>query len=146
MKLSSNTRAKRITAFVVLLVWLFALASGVANACLLGARGTHGHGTTVSTSETPTASAISAGHVGAVASHDAGSGFPKAPCLKVCDDGSQSLVKQQATFDLTDPGLALLVAVVWTAAVPAVAAPRRMDDLQPTPGLPIRVRYSRLAL
>ena len=38
MKLFPNTRAKRNTAFMVLLVWLFALASGVANACLLEAR------------------------------------------------------------------------------------------------------------
>jgi hypothetical protein len=147
MKLFSNTRAKRSTAFVVLLVWLFALASGVANACLLEARGTHGHGATVSTFAAALATAISAGHVGAVADHNDDSDASKAPCLKVCDDGSQSLVKQQTTFDLTDPGLAFLVRGVWTAAGSAVAAPRRMDDLQPsTPGLPIRVRYSRLAL
>jgi hypothetical protein len=147
MKLFSNTRAKRNTAFVVLLVWLFALASGVANACLLEARATHGHGAAAGTSETAMSNAISAGHVGAVADHDAGAGSSKAPCLKVCDDGSQSLVKQQSTFDLSHPGPALLVAIVWAAAVPVVSAPRRMDDLQPSiPGLPLRVRYSRLAL
>lgn len=35
MKFFTETRTKRNTAFVVLLVMLFALASGVANACLL---------------------------------------------------------------------------------------------------------------
>jgi hypothetical protein len=41
MKLFSNIRSKRSIAFIALLVWVFALASGVANACLLEARGTH---------------------------------------------------------------------------------------------------------
>jgi len=35
MKLFFNIRAKRNAALMVLLVWVFALASGVANACLL---------------------------------------------------------------------------------------------------------------
>ena len=35
MKFRSNTRAKRHTAFMVLLAWRFALASGIANACSL---------------------------------------------------------------------------------------------------------------
>ena len=43
MKLFSNPRAKRSTVFMVLLTWLFALASGVANACLLQAQETHAH-------------------------------------------------------------------------------------------------------
>lgn len=141
MKLFSNTRSKRNTAFVVLLVWLLVLASGVANACLLEVRGTHGHDTAVGGSETAMATAISVGHVGA--DHDDDSDASKAPCLKVCDDDSQSPVKQQSAFDLTDPGLPRLV---WAAAVPVVSAPRRMDDLQPSTGLAIRVRYSRLAL
>jgi hypothetical protein len=144
MKLFSNTRSKRNTAFVVLWVWLFALASGVANACLLEARGTHGHGPAVSGSGTAMATATSVGHVGA--DHDDDPGASKALCLKVCDDGSQSPVKQQSAFDLADSGLPLLVRVVWTAAVPVVSAPSRMDDLPSTPGLAIRVRYSRLAL
>ncbi|MEP6964245.1 MAG: hypothetical protein ABI845_02070, partial [Polaromonas sp.] len=66
MKLLFNRRAKRNTAFMVLLVWLFALASGVANACLLEARQTHSHIATLSqAAEHP--SAIVPGHTGAVA-------------------------------------------------------------------------------
>ena len=41
MKLFFNARDKRNTAFMVWLAWLFALASGVANACSLQARQTH---------------------------------------------------------------------------------------------------------
>lgn len=147
MKLFSNTRAKRNTAFVVLLMWLFALASGVANACLLEARVTHSHVATAGYSGTTHASAILPGHAGAVAGHDYDSYTAKAPCLKVCDDGSQSLAKQDLTVAQTDPGPAPLVAVLWSAAAPIGSALRRMDAMQPAaPGLPIRVRYSRLTL
>ena len=148
MKPFSNTRTKRSTALVMLLVWLFALASGVANACLLEARGTHSHGAPVTqSSATEAASGISAGHAGVIASHDAGADASRAACLKVCDDDSQSLPKQQSSFDLTDPGLALFVAVAWTAAVLDLSAPSRTNDLgHRVPGLPIRTRFSRLAL
>ena len=147
MKLFSNTRAKRNTAFVVLLVWLFALASGVANACLVEARVTHSHVATAGYSGTAHASAILPGHAGAVAGHDYDSYTAKEPCLKVCDDGSQSLPKQDLTVAQTDPGPAPLVTVLWSAVAPVVSVLHRMDAIQPaTPGLPIRVRYSRLTL
>lgn len=141
MKPFSDARAKRNTAFVVLLVWLFVLASGVANACLLEAHGIHSHGSPVAhSSATEAASGISAGH-------NSGSGASKALRLKVCDDHSQSLLKQQSGFDLTDPGRAPFVVPVWIAVAPVVSAPSQMDDLQPpAPGLSIRVRFSRLAL
>jgi hypothetical protein len=44
MTLLFTARTKRNTGFVVLWVWLFALASGVANACLIQAEGIPGHG------------------------------------------------------------------------------------------------------
>ena len=146
MKLFSNTSAKRNTAFMVLLVWLFSLVSGVANACLLEERGTHSHVATVGYSEAAHALAILPAHAGAVADHVDESHF-KAPCLKVCDDGSRSLPKPDLKVAQPAPGSAPLVAVLWTPATPVILAPRRTDDMQPaTPGLPIRVRYSRLAL
>lgn len=146
MKLFSNIRATRNTAFMVLLVWLFALASGVANACLLEARETHSHVAAAGSSGAAHATVILPGHAGAVADSVDDSHF-KAPCLKVCDDGSRSLPKQDLTVAQSDPGPAALVAVLWTTAMPVVLMPREMDDTQPaTPGLPLRVRYSRLAL
>ena len=142
----SNALAKRNTSFGVLLVWLFALGSGVVNACLLEARGTHGRDATVGTSESAIASDLPAVHGGAVGSHD-DPDASKAPCLKVCDGASQTVVKQPSTFDLIHPGLPLFVRVVWTAAAGEVAASRRMDDLLPSaPEPPIRIRYLRLAL
>ena len=148
MKPFFNSRTKRNTAFAVLLVWLFALASGVANACLLEARGTHSHGAPVTQSSAAEARPeISAGHAGVIASHDVGADASRAVCLKVCDDGSQSLPKQPSSFNVTDPGLALFVTVVWTAAVLDHPAPSRVNDLgHAVPTLPVRTRFSRLAL
>lgn len=123
MKLFSNIRAKRNTAFLVLLMWLFSLASGVANACLLEARGTHAHLVTVGLSETVNAPHVSPGHAGAVAGHDDDSQASKATCLKVCDDGARSVPKQDLTVAQTDPGPAPLVAVLWTAPHPSFRRP-----------------------
>lgn len=147
MKFFSNTGTQRRTAFAVMLVWLFALASGVANACLLSVPETHSMATTAALPKTAPASVELAGHLTAHAGHDDDSSSSKAPCLKVCDEGSQSLPKVQAAVDQTDPGPAPLVAILWTASAPVVESPRRLDDLQiPTAGPPLRVRYSRLAL
>ena len=43
-----NTRTRRNTACVMLFVWLFALASGLANDCLLEARGIGDHASPLS--------------------------------------------------------------------------------------------------
>ncbi|MDO8264425.1 MAG: hypothetical protein Q7T21_14550 [Gallionella sp.] len=147
MKLFSNTRARRSTIFMVLLVWLFALASGVANACLLEARQTHSHVATAASSEAAAhASVILPGHTGAVADGVDEPHF-KAPCLKVCDDGTRSFPKQDSTVAQTDPGPAFLVLVLWGRVAPVVPTLRQLDEEQPTtPGLPIRVRFSRLAI
>lgn len=144
----SSTRAKSRTTFLVLLVWLFALASGIANACLLESRGTHSHVAPVTQSSAIGATPeISAGHAGVIASHDVDADASRAVCLKACDDDSQSLLKQPSSFDLVDPGLGLFVAVVWTAAVRDLPAPSRANEPgQPVSRLPIRTRFSRLAL
>ncbi len=129
MKFFADTRTQRNTAFLVLLVWLFALASGVANACFLEApAGPHAH---------PVASA---GH------HD-DSNNAKESCLKVCADGTQTVPKVYSCVDHTDPGPASLFTTLWAEAMDVVAAPRRMDALAiPIVGPPLRVRYSRLVL
>lgn len=147
MKLFSNTRTRRHTASMVLLAWLFALASGLANACLLEVRETHSHVVATGASGVAPASAILPGHAGAVADGIDESHF-RAPCLKVCDDGSRSVPQQELTLAQSDPGPAPLLAVLWTTpAESVVLVPRRIDDPQPaTPALPIRVRFSRLAI
>lgn len=149
MKLFSNTRTKRSTAWTMLLVWVFALVSGMANACLLEVRGSHAHAMAGGVHHEVASSAHSAGHASADAERDGDSHDSKAPCLKACDDGALSLLKQSVGPDLSDPGLAVVVAFAGpvAVAVPVVSVARRTNDLRPPiSGLPIRIRYSRLAL
>lgn len=126
MPSTSNTRFKRRTAWLVLMVWLFALSAGVANACLLERPGVPAH---------------------AAVQHGGAADTSAAPCLKVCDDGTRLLVKLPPGIDHPGPDTAPLVAVVWSLTVPVAMAPRAPRHRQSgLPELPIRVRYSRLAL
>ena len=144
MKSLFNSRTKRNTAFAVLLVWLFALASGVANACLIQAREIDGHGSPAAhSSAAANGHAHLAVHGDATAQHEPGLVASKSQCLKVCDDGSQSLPKQQVGFDLTHPGLAPLLGVAWSTATPVVSAlGLAVFHRPPAPGLPISVRLT----
>ena len=155
MKSFSNKRTRRNTAVAALLVWLFALSSGIANACLLEAPSrthshTHSHGhshAATAASELQHSHVGLTGHTVAIESAEHASDVPKNACLKVCDDGSKATVKFQTSSDLPDPGMPPVVAIVWDAATPVACAPCEMDDVQPSiVGPPIRVRYSRLAL
>jgi hypothetical protein len=148
MKLFSNSRTRRYSALVVLLVWLFAVASGVANACLLEVRTAHGQAVSADLPMVADRPAEMPAHAGAVASHDDQSGNPSEPCLKVCDDGSSTMPTPPAEEKLTDVDTAPVVAILWTAATLVVSnTPRRVELLHPPePGHPLRVRYSRLAL
>ena len=175
MKCFSNACAKRNTAFVVLLGWLFALSSGFANACLLEAPEAHSHGA-IRPSETNHShaaadhhshagadhhldaatdhhsSAATDHHSSAVAKHgdDAGGNSAdasKAPCLKVCDEGSRSLTTQRSDAERVDHATAPVIAVLWPVPARVVPVSCRVGDLQfPVPGPPFRVRYSRLTL
>ncbi|MBC7954680.1 MAG: hypothetical protein H7Y33_02255 [Cytophagales bacterium] len=138
--------AKRSTAFVVLLVWIFALGSGVANACLLEAPGQHSRATSGSERHDHAPDALAA-HSHEAAVHDDDPGTSKESCLKACDDGSHTLLKAYAALDHADPGSAPLVTTLWATGVPVVLGFSRVDGLQvPIVGPPFRVRYSRLAL
>ncbi|ABM39809.1 hypothetical protein Pnap_4536 (plasmid) [Polaromonas naphthalenivorans CJ2] len=134
---------------MVLLVWLFALASGVANACLLEARQTHAHIAATASSESGAhahAAVILPGHTGAIADGVGEQQF-KASCLKVCDDGTRSFPKQDGSVAQNDAGPAPLFQVLWGKVAPSIPTLRHMDARQPaTPELPIRVRFSRLAI
>lgn len=147
MKLFSTTRTKRNAAFFAMLVWLFALTSGIANACLLETPESHGYIASAGFSGPADAPAIVADHASTVAGQGHDSDTSKAPCLKVCDDESRSLLKQESGAAQIDPGPAPLVVVLWIAATGAGASLPRVEDLQPpAPGLPLRLRYVRLAL
>ena len=144
-----NPSVNRSTTFLVLLAWLFTLISGLANACSPEIGASYHQGALVAhSSETVATSRISSEHGEALADHVIGSGASKVSCLQVFDDTSQALPQQRSAFDLSDSGLAPLIALVWNAAAASVvSAPNRVGALQPpAPRQPIRVRFSRLAL
>ena len=147
MKILSNSRCRRRTSFAVLLFWLFASGAGWANACLLEARGTHADTGVALDAEGTQLSVISAGHAGAIATHDEAWDSTKAPCLKVCDNGSQTMVKLTSAGNLPDPGIAPVLAVDWNPIAPVLwpVASNNEDSLI-IYGPPLRTRYSRLAL
>lgn len=131
---------------MVLLVWLFALASGVANACLLETPTTHAHVVAAAASGGVPVPAVMAGHTGAVADDGDKSSAARASCLKVCDKSSNALTTQPSRA-LQDTGPAPLVRVLWPVAVAERVANSSAGDPEPaTAELPLRVRYSRLAL
>jgi hypothetical protein len=149
MKPFSNHRTRRNTIFVVMLVWVFALASGMANACLLETPGKHAHiGASHSSSANhPHASDALAGSAVVALDHDNDTSTTKESCLKACDDGLNAQIKLQTSVDPTDPGLAPFVVFAWNAVTPIASAPSRLDDLQiRVVGPPFRLRYSRLTL
>lgn len=146
MPFFSSPLAKRSTAFVVLLVWMFALGSGVANACLLEAPAPHAMATGASGEHAHAPDALAA-HSHDAAGHGDPSGSSKESCLKACDDGSHTLLKAYSGLDHADPGPAPLFTTLWIGAVPVVLAFSRIHGLQvPILGPPFRVRYARLAL
>ncbi|MGC1172435.1 hypothetical protein [Polaromonas sp.] len=145
MKFSFSSRTKRHTALLVLLGWLFALASGVANACLLEARVTHAYAASVEGSATAQA-LVSPGHAEVEADNDDSHGA-RALCLKVCDDGARSLSKQDLTAFQADPGPAPLMSIFWTPLTPVATTHQGWNGVRPSIAeRPVRVRYSRLAL
>ena len=141
----SDIRRQRSTALVILLLWLFAASSGIVNACVLAPHGTDAPLAGVQPSAHATATMP--GHAETLPDHEGHQDSSKAPCTKVCDDGSQTLIKQQPPFDLTDRGAAPTDSIHWTTAA-RVDAPRRRLNYPPTATSepPVRLRYPRLAL
>ncbi len=146
MKFFTATCTKRNTAFVALLVWVFALASSVANACFLEADEPHSNAAK-SAATTIQARAELADAVATHAGQREDSDGPKESCLKACEDGTHTLPKAYSGVQHADPGPAPWVAALWTASEQVSSAPGRGDDLTAAVfGQPLRVRYSRLAL
>ena len=145
-----NTRTRRKTAYVMLFVWLFAMASGVANACRLESHGHHDHASPLShPSATVATLGVADDHArGLTHDHgDTGTGPTKESCLKACDEGSQSVLKHSSGSDFADPALAPFVAVAWTDVMHVAPAGSRAHDFRlPERGPPLRVLFSRLAI
>ena len=142
-----NHRTRRSTAWLMLCVWTFALAAGIANACVLEVRGSHTQSIAAGDHPEVKSLAHAAEDAGADSDHDRDSHDPKTPCLKACAERSLSLLKHSFVPDLTDPGAAFVVAFAWAVPVPVLSARSRAHDLRPvSPGPPLRIRYVRLAL
>lgn len=143
-----NSRNQRTTTALVLFAWLFALASGIVNACSLEqAGGSHSHAAGSENSPHAHAVADLPEQTTDAADDTVQSASAKALCLDTCDDRTHSLPKEDAS-----PGHPLLAplalfAVVWIASQPVVSTVRLDRDNHADPfGIPIRVRYSRLTL
>ena len=171
MKFFADIRTKRHTAFVVLvmlpvlpvlpmflvwpvlpvllmlLAWSFAFASSVTYACFLETDQPHARAVKKLVATTARAPAGLRTQSGTDAGHHSDSDGTKESCVKVCAYRTHTLPKTRAGVDHTDPGPAMLVATLWTGTPNGVAAPRRPDRAATAiVGLPLRVRYSRLAL
>ena len=143
-----NTRINRASAFVMVLIWMFALISGVANACLLEAPGAVAHAATVEhinqhSVDHVTLSRYAPIEAGSAQVDDAHTS--KQPCLKVCDDSSRSLPKKYPAGQI-DPGLPIIVAVLWSLAEPIRLQYKQPNGTRHATLLPLRVLYTRLAL
>ena len=144
-----KTRINRIGAFAMLLVWVFALISGVANACLLESPGfTAQAGATGEINEHGTAQVSLRSHAAIEGDLErAEDGHTsKQPCLKVCDDSSRSLPKKYPAGEV-DPRQPIIVAVLWSLAEPIRLQYKQPSSTQHVASLlPLRVLYARLAL
>lgn len=143
----SNARTKRRIAFAMLWVWLFAMSSAWANACLIENQQTHLHGSASAHAESVHAPLVSPAHLGADAEHPNNAGAAKSGCLKFCGDGAQTVVKLSSGVDLLDLVMAPPQAQIWTARFAAAVVDNVWRELPaPRPGLPLRTRFSRLTL
>ena len=145
----SKTRINRISAFAMLLVWVFALISGVANACLLDAsRITSQAGAIEQINQHGLAQVSLSSHesIEADSARAEDAHTSKQPCLKVCDDSSRSLPKKYPAGEV-DPGQPIIVAVLWSLAEPIRLQYKQPSGTQHAASLlPLRVLYARLAL
>jgi hypothetical protein len=79
--------------------------------------------------------------------HAENSGSAKSACLKVCGDDSQTIVKLASSVDLAS--VAMAPPTVLAGAEPLATAEQANAWLEwatPPPGVPLRTRFSRLAL
>ena len=147
MSLFPSSLTKRRTVYTLLLVWFFALGSGWANACLLQERETHLHGPSEDASSTAHASRVSPGHVGVDSDHAENAGPAKSACLKVCGDDTQTIVKLVSSVDLASIAMAPPTVLAWAEPLAtAEQADAWLEWAPPPPGVPLRTRFSRLAL
>jgi hypothetical protein len=79
--------------------------------------------------------------------HAENSGSAKSACLKVCGDDSQTIVKLASSADLASVAMAPPTVLAWAEPLAtAEQANAWLEWATPPPGVPLRTRFSRLAL
>lgn len=144
MKSFFSHRTTRFTATVMLFVWLAALGTGIANACLAqDDHPRHGH----LSPQGAVATAMLATTLDAMAI-DPGKSSAKMACLNFCATGQTGVVKQQDDAPAhPDDALALASLWWWMAPVPADRASRQPvlgDPAWSEP--PVFIRFLRLTI
>ena len=147
MNVFSTAHRRRTTAFVVLLLWVFSVAAGIVNACVLDAhQAPAGRAADVAAGDAVVPSLV-ATHGRAILEHGDDLDGSGAPCLKVCESNSQALPKLQSVMDQGVLAQMPPPTVFWTLAAQAVLPADWVDRMPPaTRVVPIRVRLVRLAL
>jgi hypothetical protein len=149
MSLTATRHPRRSIAFTMLFVWVFALLSGVANACLTESRGEQGHARLHAPPPDHAQQMAPEGHAADAKDrrqHDQDA--DKAPCQKSCDGASQTLLKQLPKFDAHDLQAVALPTRAWAEDV-RMAPPglgRAALAAVPPATPPARLQFSRLAL
>lgn len=150
-----NRRQLRRTTGVTLFAWVFALLSGVVNACQIQPYVPGHHSSDVSMAAAPVGGDsipgapphIELAHHAAGAEHDGPvNDAGQAGCLKLCADESSAVAKgKTAQHDL--PGLAVMVSGLWrSATLVATAAPWRSLERPASQGPPLVIRLLRLTI
>jgi hypothetical protein len=144
----------RRTARVTLVVWLFALAAGVVNACVLTPAGAAERRVAPISHVDIAAHGVLAGpghdgdHVqgGPVLPHGHGQDAGRASCLKFCDDESSAIAKVK--LPVVDPGAGLVTVVEAWNPMAAIGGPgfRRAPEPPGSQGPPLVIRFLRLTL
>ena len=143
-----SIRINRTSASAMLLVWMFSLVSGVANACLLEAPGAAHAPEKIQSSQHDErrVSLIGLLQTEAAVSDKDGAHTSKQPCLKVCDDSSKSPPKKYASGQ-TEPLSPITFDELWSSADLIRLQYKRPISTQFATSLrPLRFLYSRLAL
>lgn len=149
MTVTASRHRKRSIALTMLFVWVFALFSGVANACLTEARGDRAHGGLRAALPDHAAHAAPHAHAAGAAHQSQHDPHPdKSHCQKSCDESSQSLLKQAPRLDTPDLQSVVVPSRAWAVdrLEPLLAPGRAYAAAIPPPSPPPRVQFSRLTL
>jgi hypothetical protein len=150
MTFNSRSRRKRSTAVTMLVVWLLALVTGVANACLLEPRGEHAVQSASHEAGASHKVAKVAGHYANESTTPSRSDHQsdKAPCQKSCEESAQTLLKPQPKVDVPDLQAIAHPIRAWLVDMlhPSRDSSAIFRTAIPPPSPPLRVSLSRLAL